>query len=355
MGCKDMSKVAVVVPVFRVEIKYLTECIESILNQSLDEIELILVDDGAPGACADVCDSYAAKDSRVRVIHQDNQGVSAARNAGIEQATAKWIMFVDSDDYIDRDNCLEVYKKAEESDLTILLWGSVKFDESGQSDYVPYVQDIPLFSDEQKQELQYKILVGTLPSYHYPSGKSATGATCSKLYRRDFLIENKLQYNTSLVRAEDVNFNMRCFQKAERIGYLNRKFYYYRQLKTSAIYRYHENGLQVFTDALLELERFGREYRKEDRFWQIYYMRCIFFLLESIDIDYCHKDNQKSYATRMRELRQATKQHPYNEAICQVHTKGMSFAKSIPVYLLKWKQISMLCLFYRIYHHLGGK
>ena len=98
-----MQKISVIVPVYKVE-KYIHRCVDSILGQTYADFELILVDDGSPDNCGAICDEYAAKDSRVVVIHQENGGLSAARNAGIDWAFAnsdsQWISFVDSDDWI---------------------------------------------------------------------------------------------------------------------------------------------------------------------------------------------------------------------------------------------------------------
>ncbi len=97
-----MAKVSVVVPVYNVE-KYLERCIESIRNQTLEDIEIILVDDGSPDNCPKICDGFAEKDSRIKVIHKKNGGLSSARNAGIYAATGEYIGYIDSDDYAEPD------------------------------------------------------------------------------------------------------------------------------------------------------------------------------------------------------------------------------------------------------------
>ena len=94
-----MPTISVIVPVYNVE-KYIHRCVDSILDQTFTDFELILVDDGSPDNCPAICDEYAAKDSRVRVIHQKNQGQAAARNYGVSMAKGAWISFVDSDDMI---------------------------------------------------------------------------------------------------------------------------------------------------------------------------------------------------------------------------------------------------------------
>ena len=96
---RNRPEISVIVPVYRVE-KYLNDCIDSILAQTFTDFELILVDDGSPDGCPALCDAAAAKDSRIRVIHQKNRGLSGARNAGLDAAEGEWIAFVDSDDML---------------------------------------------------------------------------------------------------------------------------------------------------------------------------------------------------------------------------------------------------------------
>ena len=96
-----MPKVSVIVPVYRAE-KYIKECIESIINQTFEDFELLLVDDGSPDNSGAICDEYALKDSRIRVFHKENGGVSSARNEGIYKSNGEWLCFVDSDDIIEQ-------------------------------------------------------------------------------------------------------------------------------------------------------------------------------------------------------------------------------------------------------------
>ena len=103
-----MSLISVIVPVYKVE-PYLNKCIESIVNQTYKNLEIILVDDGSPDNCPAICDSWAEKDSRIKVIHKENGGLSDARNAGMVHATGEYIAFVDSDDYIDPEMYQSLY------------------------------------------------------------------------------------------------------------------------------------------------------------------------------------------------------------------------------------------------------
>lgn len=97
-----MCEISIIVPIYKVE-RYLKRCVDSILNQTFTDFELILVDDGSPDNCGRICDEYAEKDNRIYVIHKENGGLSDARNAGLDYATGQYIIFVDSDDFVEPD------------------------------------------------------------------------------------------------------------------------------------------------------------------------------------------------------------------------------------------------------------
>ena len=108
-------KISIIVPVYNAE-QYLRRCIDSILNQSFTDFELILIDDGSKDKSSDICDEYAAKDSRVRIFHKENGGVSSARNVGLDNSCGEWVAFVDADDEIE-DGYLNIRKSFENSDV----------------------------------------------------------------------------------------------------------------------------------------------------------------------------------------------------------------------------------------------
>lgn len=341
--------VSVIVPVYNAAADYLRECIESVLGQSLKSTELVLISDGAGDAQLKVMHEYD-NNERVQIILQDNQGVSAARNAGIAAARGKYITFVDSDDYIDKDMCKEALDAIEARDCQVLLWGSYKFDEKRIEKYMPYNRDIYLFDLDGKKNLQLKTMSGVLPVFGTEATKYGSGSACSKMYSKAFLDENSLRFPVGIKRAEDVNFHIRVFEAADKISYLNRNFYYYRQNAESATYQYREGGIAVFTDALNCLWDFIKN--KDDDFKEVYYMRCMFFLLESMDMDYLNKNNPKSFSIRASELKAAIDSEPYKSAIANMDGRFLSLIKKIPYYLIKFRCVKMLMIFYAVYKRL---
>ena len=127
------SLISVIVPIYNVE-KYLERCVESIINQTYKNLEIILVDDGSPDNCPQMCDDYAKKDSRIKVVHKKNGGLSDARNAGMKVATGEYVSFIDSDDYISLDFYETLLETIVDNDSDIVECSVVKFYENGKFD-----------------------------------------------------------------------------------------------------------------------------------------------------------------------------------------------------------------------------
>lgn len=352
----DEPLLSVVVPVYKVEHKYLTECLESIEKQTYKNYELIIVDDGAPAKTAEYLDEYSKNRDYVTVIHKENEGVAVARNVGLSKCNGKYVTFIDSDDTVREDNFEAIVSRATRDNLDVLMWGLYRCFESKTIEFSPYLRDIELFDESRLREVQLKCLVGILPSFKEPSSVDAAGSACAKLYRLEFLRENNLCYTKGLKRAEDMLFNLMVFGRAKRVGYLYDFFYNYRQLESSATYQYRENGISVFTDTLKAMGDYLTKENKDERFMQVYYMRCMFFLLESMDMDYNNKNNPKSYLVRRRELSKVANTHPYKEAIrkLDLFNKDLAIARKIPLILIRCKMFGALMLFFKMYGIVRG-
>ena len=207
-------EISVIVPVYGVE-KYLPACIESILSQTFTDFELILVDDGSPDRCPAICDEAAERDVRVRVIHQANQGLSAARNAGIEAARGEWLVFVDSDDYIAPHFCEKLYQTAQRTDADCAICSVQNVDESGK----PIDSALMRVADEVKtgQEVLRKIGRDDVTPYL---------TAWNKLYRRKLF--NTLRYPAGR-QNEDVFVFAELFCQVQRAACVAEPLYFYRK------------------------------------------------------------------------------------------------------------------------------
>ncbi|MBR4574906.1 MAG: glycosyltransferase [Lachnospiraceae bacterium] len=341
---------SVIVPVYNVRKEYLAECFDSILAQDYPEMELIIVDDGAESGIARFIDDYDYKGMDVHIIHRENGGVASARNAGLDICRGKYVTFIDSDDTIEGDCFLRITEFAEEGSLDVLMFGMYWDYGSRRKEFVSYSRDIPHFTPQQKEEVCYKTLVGILPFYDCPPATTdAAGSACAKLYRVSFLKEKGLRYIPGLKRAEDMEFNFRVFDRATNIGSLHRFYYIYRQVETSASYVYRPDGINVFTASLDAIRSYLIKEGKSDLFMQVYYMRCMFFFLESMDMDYLNPNNPDRLTDRIAKLKQKSAEEPYVEAFENLRTDHLTFARKIPLFLIKHGMFYTLALFYKTY------
>lgn len=203
-----MELVSVIVPVYNVE-SYVAECIESIQNQTYMNLEIILVDDGSKDMSGDICDQYATYDERIKVIHQENSGLSAARNMGIEAANGDYIAFVDSDDYIGLTMYEDLLKLLKEHRLDII--GCTAFrDKSGT--IIKGCNDGQLEIYEKDDALRLAMYDGFTSVWN-------------KLYKRDIVKNIKFPAGR---KFEDSSTSYLFVANANRVGHINRCYYYYR-------------------------------------------------------------------------------------------------------------------------------
>lgn len=206
--------ISVIIPVYNVE-KYLAECMDSVLGQSYEDYEIILVDDGSTDSGGWMCDAYARKDTRIRVIHQDNGGLSAARNTGMRAARGEYIYFLDSDDYIEPRTLeqLTALAEAERADV-VFFDGYVFFDECEEDD------DVSRYTRESRWPTQNgrQMLLRLLEREEYRT------AVPLMLFRRSYLLEKALWFEEGLIH-EDELFTFQVYNADGRVAHCHAKLY----------------------------------------------------------------------------------------------------------------------------------
>lgn len=201
------KKLSVIVPVYNVE-PYLRRCIDSIVNQTYNNLEIILIDDGSPDNCGRICDEYANKDSRISVIHQKNGGLSVARNSGMDVATGDYIAFVDSDDYIASDMYKSMISILENNNLDIVCCGDYRV--VGDKVYGNEGSGaLKIFSQD---EIIYKALL----DYQV--------AAWNKVYKYDVTKDIRFPVGR---KFEDTATSYLFFSKSKKVGVIDRAYYYY--------------------------------------------------------------------------------------------------------------------------------
>lgn len=207
------GKISIIVPVYKVE-KELDRCVQSLLKQTYKNLEIILVDDGSPDRCPLLCDEYAQKDNRVRVIHKKNGGLSDARNAGLNLATGEYVLYVDSDDYIELDSCERLISATSDGQVDIVVGNAIM----------------------EKPDGNEKMIHSATPAgFIYSAKNFVEKAVCESqwyapawlnMYRREYLLTNNLYFKKEIY-FEDVQMLPRVFLSAQKIACIDGIFYHY--------------------------------------------------------------------------------------------------------------------------------
>lgn len=215
----DNVKVSVIVPVFNTE-KYLKECVDSIINQSLKDIEIIFIDDGSNDNSLSILEEYAKNDKRIKIISKLNEGQGVARNIGIKSAVGEYIAFVDSDDFIRIDMLEELYNHSKNKNLDICMCKVSTYDDVTHE----VKNDLWYYSLEVFKNFRKNVFKHT-DTIDFTCEISVTPV--NKLYKRSFLIDNNCLFAENYI-FEDELFFYDVYLNAKRVSIINKNLYYYR-------------------------------------------------------------------------------------------------------------------------------
>lgn len=234
--------ISIIVPVFGVE-PFLDECVLSLLRQTYEDLEIILVDDGSPDCCDKICDHYASFDPRIRVIHKKNGGPSDARNAGLDVARGEYIGFVDSDDYVAADMFSFLHSLMESTGSDVSICGHVKTSHKGRPRL--YFHHRKIINMDSQTAIKKMLQLGLYESF-----------TWNKLYRRDLF--DTIRFPSGHIH-EDLYTIYKIFHKADIISYSKEIKYYYRQRIGSIIHSIYNPKYYDYIDASIEVRDFVEE------------------------------------------------------------------------------------------------
>lgn len=264
--------ISIIIPIYNVE-QYLDECIQSILTQTWNDYEVILVDDGSTDKCPQMCDTYQEMYSNIAVIHNQNGGLSDARNAGLKKAQGKYVLFVDSDDYIKKGSLKIIYECCKENDEPDIIFLSAE----------------KVFSDGKIVKYDtvmnnQSLIRGKKSAITYLSGREKYPASAwSKLIKRKFLIENNIEFKKGQL-SEDYEWTLSCILSAKSMAACNESYYCYRQNRVGSIT---ENVSKKHFDDLLDIIKqfvdkaeHTPEYRTEILRFAAYIYRCMLWSAE---------------------------------------------------------------------------
>lgn len=299
--------ISIIVPIFNTNLDRLSYCINSLLTQTLNNIEILLINDGSDNTVSQFLEDYSKSDSRLKYVYQLNSGVSAARNKGLALANGQYVMFVDADDWIDARCCEDVYNKAIKADLDIVFW--------------TYMKHYP------NHEEQYKLNIknGAFSIYDM----TFIGTTCKSLYKRKLLFDTF--FDTALKYGEDVEFNFRLFKKVKKYDLINYPYYHYNIDENSTV---RKNTTHMVDSYKLTLDKIYMNCKTIEEF-SLYYsflaISTLMILLNSL-VDFNHH-----FFTNVKKIRLFMKQPPFNKIGRNTDKIHLRFTRKLPILFLKYK------------------
>lgn len=340
-----MALVSIIIPVYKVPFEFLDQCIGSIINQTYKDIEIIIIDDGSPKEWADKCDEYAKSDSRIKVLHKTNGGVSEARNIGINVATSHWITFVDGDDWIDEDfiesfvHYKETIKDSELIDIYIFS-GYRNYDNNDRI-CKPHFPSLTFFkTNDEKEKLQTLCFI----NYTWKSGNKdglLISSAWGKIYRKDFLKKNNL-YFILTPYAEDCLYFLDTVEKSQTIVYINKPVYHYRYNPDSAVNIFRPNAIMEHNAYLSYIFDFAKKHNKSRSFVEKANYRVFTSIYTLIKQYLFNKKNKLSIIKKWQLSFQLFNKEPYKTSLKEIKPNIMRRNSQIKYYLIKFKLYPLL-------------
>ena len=325
-----MVKVSIIVPIFKAE-TFLRKCIDHLCNQTLQDIEIILVDDGSPDQCPIICDEYAKQDRRGHVIHKPNGGVSAARNDGIRQAVGEYIIFCDSDDWMEENGLEIMYMKAKETNADVVI-GDVYQVTGEQRKYVSFYRRE--FVTEDREHIDHLIQADIYRTYCPDPPEEGPafgyGGPWNKLVRRELLMKQHIEFDVRLKGIfDDIQYTAYVLFAAKTIAYIRKPVYNYNIIGSSMTHTFKPNVLDINQAIFRGWEEFFAKTGQRKVYEKAYDACVLRRIEESIRLYFINPQNQETSAVLKKEFRRMLNEEPYRSAVRNVERHKLSKKQKI--------------------------
>lgn len=322
------DSISIIIPVYKVPESYLRRCIESAINQTYKNIEIVIVDDESPDNCGMICDEYANKDIRVKVIHQKNKGLSGARNTGVKNATGDWIMFVDGDDYIGASTCELLFNVRKYSNLDIICFSYVRENNKLSQKCEFNGIEEKLYTGNECKFLQEKVL-------DFEAHFSTAGG---KLIKRELLIKNKIFHNEELRQgAEGIEFNIRLFEKAQNVLIVKKYLYHYIYNKESISNKHSEKNHYFVLSCFEIIKKYVEQSSNRDKLLQLLYNRMLYVIVTTAISGYFSSTNNEKYSLKKKKFKEYLSYPLVIESLKNAEIKSIDLKRKIVILLIKLK------------------
>ena len=339
-----MIKVSIIVPVYNLE-NFISKCVDSLLSQTFKDLEIILVDDGSTDSSSQICDNYAKKDSRVKVIHQENKGLSGARNSGIEFSRGKWFIIVDGDDWLEPTAVENLYINAEKNKSDIFIASFFVNNERNQKkDSFFNVAEFHYSNKEDIFKLQENCI--SCNSISNKNAASNMGVTWARIYLKEFIVKNNLKFIVGLKRTQDAIFNLYALEFAKKVDFLDVPVQHYRIWSSSASRKYSKDFHITAAEIISNIRKFMSDTKKQKKFEKAYNSKVVKLLLEIVKLEIAPKNNKNSFKKKRFLLKSLAESDIYNNSIKKVDYATLTSGQKFGCLLLKYHMYYLLIILY---------
>lgn len=265
---KFEPKVSIIIPIYNVE-KYLEQCLNSVINQTYRNLQIILIDDGSTDNSGAICDKYMKTDKRIQVIHKVNGGSSSSREVGVNAANGQYLMFVDSDDWLDLEaieKCMKIVQK--DPDVSCVMFSYAKETETATVPMHIMDGDMLFIGDEVKDKIHRRLFGLSSLELSHPERMENIVSCCEKLYRIDLAKQGKYFDTKDVGSCEDGLFNIYALANCKKAAYIDMPLYHYRKRKGSLVKSYKPNFVEQWNtlfslmQAYISENKLGQSYKE---------------------------------------------------------------------------------------------
>ncbi len=332
-------EVSIIVPVYKVPEKYLRKCLDSCVCQTLGEVEIVIVHDFAEDNCGEICDEYARADKRIKVIHKKekvNSGLSAARNTGVENASGKWITFVDGDDWIEPETCEVLLESAKKYSNNELIMCAVC------KDYGDRIEQYHAF--EEGQELSRDELLKNVLNFD-----SWIACAYAKLIKKEHLTKSNIYHDAELKQGvEGLEFNIRLFNSVDRAVFVKKWFYHYMYNDESLSVNLSEKTNQLLVVGYKKIEKSLISYPDGDELLELLYDRIQYSVISAAIRCYFNKNNKMSNLQRTERFESFIADELISKSIAHKSIIPLSFSRKVTMYCIRHKNYFALKIISRL-------
>lgn len=328
--------ISIIVPVYNTGI-YLSNCLDTLINQTYKEIEIICINDGSKDNSLDILNEYKNKDNRIKIIDQINQGVSQARNNALKIINGEYVLFVDSDDYIDLNTCEFALDKIVEKNVDVVFWTYVREYKNKSLVKDVFEKEYLLFNKDDVYHKIYRRIFGLYKNeLSRPDHGDSIVPVWGKLYKSSIILDNNIEfidYNT--VAAEDALFNMKYFWYVNSAYYEKRYLYHYRKNDNSLTRSYNQNLIKQWDNLLNYMDTEIKEKKLDSSFQcAVLNRRCLSLIPLGLNAMYKKKK-------KLKEIKKILSDKKIHNALLQMDIYYLPFVWKIFFISAKYK-LSMI-------------